>query len=81
MPLLDISLRTEVASLLADGFSPLRQRWLARAAGLGQRVVTGPPESPILGVMRDLDMEGSLLLELDDGSIRKVRTGEIALVS
>ncbi len=80
-PHLDAALRSEIASLLQDGFAPIRLRWLDRAAFMHQRVVTGTPESPILGVMRDLDAEGSLVLELEDGSRRKVRTGEVALAT
>jgi BirA family transcriptional regulator, biotin operon repressor / biotin---[acetyl-CoA-carboxylase] ligase len=60
-----------------DGFAPIRTAWLARAAGLGQRMVarlgTEAPEGHFAGLAED----GALLLQLDDGQLRPIHAGEV----
>lgn len=59
------------------GFTPIRTAWLARAAGLGQRMVarlgTESPEGRFEGLADD----GALLLRLDDGQLRPIHAGEV----
>lgn len=60
-----------------DGFPPIRAAWLARAHGLGQRMVarlgTESPEGRFEGLADD----GALLLRLDDGQVRAIHAGEV----
>lgn len=45
-----------------DGFAPLREAWLARAAGLGQPVTVRLDDRTLTGVFGGLDGGGALLL-------------------
>jgi BirA family transcriptional regulator, biotin operon repressor / biotin---[acetyl-CoA-carboxylase] ligase len=61
---------------LADGIAALRQPWLARAQGLGERIRVRLADSEIGGRFAGLDEEGALLL--DDGSERRrITAGDV----
>ena len=68
---LSLSLVEEL-DLFADGsgFALTRQRWLARAAHLGQPLQVRQGEIVIEGVFKDLDLDGRLLLETTQGLLR-----------
>jgi biotin-(acetyl-CoA carboxylase) ligase len=58
--------------LQADGFDPVRRRWITLSDTIGRRVsVEGRG-----GIARDLDEDGALVLEADDGRHRVV-AGEV----
>lgn len=61
---------------LAEGFAPLRQAWLARAAGLGEgmrvRLSAGESEGRFAGI----DEEGALLLEQGTAR-RRISAGDV----
>jgi BirA family biotin operon repressor/biotin-[acetyl-CoA-carboxylase] ligase len=59
------------------GFTPVRQAWLARAAGLGAPIRVRLPREEIDGVFGGLDDDGTLLLTLPGGAVRPVRSGEV----
>ena len=64
---------------LEDGFAPVREAWLRHAQGLGQEIEVRLPQESLHGVFTDLDPEGTLLLQLADGSLRKIAAGEVYL--
>ena len=53
-----------------EGFAPLRAAWLARAAGLGQRIEARLPGRTLTGTYEDVDAEGSLVLRHASGRAR-----------
>jgi BirA family biotin operon repressor/biotin-[acetyl-CoA-carboxylase] ligase len=59
------------------GFEPLRQAWLARAAGLGDKIVAKAGARQIEGVFQDLDGDGALLIREVRGGISRVTAGEV----
>lgn len=61
----------------AEGFGPLRDAWLARAARLGEAVTVRLPAESLQGRFSDLDGEGALLLDLADGTRRTVSAGDV----
>lgn len=62
---------------LAEGFVPVRDAWLARAAGLGQEIrVTLHEGKTDAGIFSALDETGALMLTRA-GAIRKITAGEI----
>ncbi len=61
----------------AQGFEPIRVRWLAQAAGLGERIVVRLGDDTLHGVFAGLDPDGALTLRLDDGRTRAVHAGEV----
>lgn len=60
-----------------DGFALIRSAWLARAAGLGGRIVARLGSESPEGVFAGLGDDGALLLGLDDGSVRPIHAGEV----
>ena len=59
------------------GFASIRAAWLARAAGIGQRILVRLPSGDVQGSFEALDEDGSLLLLADDGSRRTISAGEV----
>lgn len=62
---------------LDDGFAPLREVWLREAKGVGEAVTVNLASESFDGIFADLDADGALLVDLADGSRRKVTAGEI----
>jgi BirA family biotin operon repressor/biotin-[acetyl-CoA-carboxylase] ligase len=58
------------------GFAPIREAWLARAAGLGEEIRVRLERVTLFGRFLDLDESGSLVLETADGR-RRIAAGEI----
>ena len=54
----------------------MRRAWLARANGLGEAVRVRLERSTLLGRFLDLDEEGALLLEAEEGR-RRIAAGEV----
>jgi BirA family transcriptional regulator, biotin operon repressor / biotin---[acetyl-CoA-carboxylase] ligase len=61
------------------GFAPVREAWLARASGLGQRIRVRLAREEIEGVFRDIDDTGALMLGLPGGTTRIISAGEVFL--
>jgi len=64
---------------LREGEGPVREEWLRRSdlRGRGLTVVMG--ERVLKGVARGVDEFGALLVELADGSVERVLTGDVTL--
>ena len=61
----------------SEGFSVIRDAWLQRAEGLGKALEVRLPEERFVGRFMDIDENGSLLVELENGTVRSVTTGDI----
>jgi BirA family biotin operon repressor/biotin-[acetyl-CoA-carboxylase] ligase len=59
-----------------DGFAPIRDAWLARAAGLGQRIRARLPDRERMGVFEGIDADGALLLN-EAGRTTAIVAGEV----
>jgi len=62
---------------LQDGFGPLRDAWLARAHGLGERCEARLTGETLSGTFADLGPDGALRLDLDDGGRRYISAGDV----
>jgi BirA family biotin operon repressor/biotin-[acetyl-CoA-carboxylase] ligase len=60
-----------------NGFEPIRYRWLAHAAGIGDRIAARLGAETLEGRFEGLAGDGALELRLDDGSLRPVHAGEV----
>ena len=60
-----------------QGFSPVREAWLARASGLGSRVRARLAKEVVVGVFQGIDESGALLLGVPGGTTRIIAAGEI----
>jgi BirA family biotin operon repressor/biotin-[acetyl-CoA-carboxylase] ligase len=61
----------------AEGFAPFRQAWLARAAGLGRPVSLRVGDVAHHGLLADLGMDGSILIESPAGCLECFTAGEL----
>ncbi len=66
---------------LAGGYPEIRDEWLAECGVIGKLVgVSDGVLQERMGVARGIDEGGALLLELSDGSIQRVYSGDVRLV-
>ncbi|QGG48760.1 biotin--[acetyl-CoA-carboxylase] ligase [Heliorestis convoluta] len=74
-----ITLEEDYRHWLEQDFSPFRQEWLQRAAGLGEkvRVLTGTVEWT--GRLEGIDDMGALLLRNEAGELQHLMSGEVTL--
>ncbi len=77
---LDVAFRVRLYSLLAEGFGPTRDAWLAHAAFLGAKVELMPASGRLEGIMTGLAEDGALIVKLPDGAETHVRAGEISVL-
>ena len=61
----------------AHDFAPIRAAWLARASGVGSRIVARLGNESPEGLFTGLADDGALLMQLDDGSTRAIHAGEV----
>lgn len=61
---------------LDDGFAPVREQWLKRAAGLGAAIEVRLDDETLSGTFADLDTDGALLL-VQDGTERRITSGDV----
>ena len=61
----------------AQGFVPIRDNWLAHAAGVGDRIAARLGTNTLEGRFEGLGDDGALALRLDDGQLRPVHAGEV----
>jgi BirA family transcriptional regulator, biotin operon repressor / biotin---[acetyl-CoA-carboxylase] ligase len=69
-----------------DGFGPIRERWKAHAAGIGDAVTVRLPNATLRGTFVDLDADGALLLgaeaggaDANHGTVRRITAGDVFL--
>jgi len=60
-----------------QGFAPVRERWLAQAHGRGEKISARIGAQDVQGIFRDLDPDGSLMIELPDGTMQAIRSGDV----
>ncbi|OLF73049.1 biotin--protein ligase [Maricaulis sp. W15] len=59
------------------GFGPIRDRWLTRAHGLGERCEARLEGETVKGVFADLGPDGALRLDLVGGGRRYISAGDV----
>ncbi len=70
-------LETWYKVLVAQGFDPVRERWLAFAGILGKKIRAGQAEDEELEEVVGVDEDGALLIRNGRGLRRRVITGDI----
>jgi BirA family transcriptional regulator, biotin operon repressor / biotin---[acetyl-CoA-carboxylase] ligase len=61
----------------SQGFAPIRDAWLARAAGLGTRIRARLTNGETMGVFEGIDANGALLLREAQDRVRTIAAGEV----
>ncbi len=60
-----------------SGFSAIAERWLKRAAGLGEKIEVKLDSGSLFGRFLSLDSDGALMLELPSAEIRRISAGDV----
>ena len=63
-----------------EGFATIRDAWLARAAGLGTRIVARLSKEETSGVFEGIDEAGALLLREGVDRVRVIPAGEVFFI-
>jgi BirA family transcriptional regulator, biotin operon repressor / biotin---[acetyl-CoA-carboxylase] ligase len=63
-----------------QGFRPVRERWRALSATLGQEVLVTSERREIRGVAIDIDEDGALRIRTADGTEERVLAGDVEQV-
>lgn len=62
----------------SEGFAPIRDAWLARAAGLGAPISVRLTHETVDGIFHGLDSDGVLLLDVGQGNaLRRITAGDV----
>jgi BirA family biotin operon repressor/biotin-[acetyl-CoA-carboxylase] ligase len=61
----------------AQGFAPIRDAWLVRAAGLGTRIRARLTTGETMGIFEGIDTNGALLLRETQDRVRAIAAGEV----
>jgi len=61
----------------AEGFTPLRAAWMARARGLHQEIIVRLPKETVKGVFENLDGDGGLVLSGLPEGVRVIHAGDV----
>jgi BirA family biotin operon repressor/biotin-[acetyl-CoA-carboxylase] ligase len=61
------------------GFVPLLERWKRHAGFLGRMVMVTDQNERLKGLALDVDLEGALILRLEDGTARRIVVGDVVL--
>jgi BirA family biotin operon repressor/biotin-[acetyl-CoA-carboxylase] ligase len=70
----------EVYAVFVDeGSDAVLKRWKKLAGFLGRQVRVDVDSESYTGVAVDVTSEGALALELEDGSVRELRVGDVSL--
>lgn len=68
-------------SFLETGFSPVLKGWKLYAEFLGHRIVVREAHQSLKGVALDVDLDGSLIMKLEDGTTRQILVGDVAFAN
>ncbi|MZR30504.1 biotin--[acetyl-CoA-carboxylase] ligase [Sneathiella litorea] len=63
-----------------DGFAPIREKWLAHATGLGEKITVRLTKETLQGVFSGLNENGALILALDTGERKLISAGEVFII-
>lgn len=69
---------SDVISLYNDhGFVHIRDEWLRYAYGINEPISVRMPNETLYGIFKNIDDDGSLLLEIPDKTIKNIYSGEV----
>jgi BirA family biotin operon repressor/biotin-[acetyl-CoA-carboxylase] ligase len=77
LPVLAEAFDAEFQLWMRSGFGAIRDRWLSRAHGLGDRCVVRLAQETLDGIFGDLGPDGALRLDLASGRHRYISAGEV----
>lgn len=77
---LKLSFGNRLHSLIKFGFGPIKEDWLSHAEGLNKEIAVSDGQKSKIGKMLGIDDTGALLLQISDGRVETITTGDVNLV-
>ena len=78
LSLLTALMAERIEQWLENGFAAVRAAWLEQALGMGEACTARLGDGVSLrGVAEGLDVDGALLLRMDDGQVRRIAAGDV----
>lgn len=74
------ALDEEYARFCADGFGPVREEWARRCNAHGRQVSVTMGTQTLVGPFAGIDHDGALLLQLPDGRLERIMSGDVTVV-
>lgn len=71
-------LHARLAHWRRDGFASVREEWLRRSVGRGDKVTVNTPAGEVRGTFADIDNDGALVLESAGGKRQRVLAGDVS---
>ena len=69
--------QTRANTWVEGGFAPIREEVMRYAKGVGEAITVTLDDEEIEGIFADIDETGALIVEMVDGSLRTVHTGDV----
>ena len=69
--------QTRANTWVEGGFAPIREEVMRYAKGVGEAITVTLDDETIEGIFADIDETGALIVEMGDGSLRTVHTGDV----
>lgn len=66
---------------LQEGFVPIRQRWESYCDMMNMQVMVDQGSESLHGTVVGLDLDGALLLQLDNGQVERIMAGDVIPVN
>ncbi len=76
LTVLALTFEAEERDFVANGFAPARDRWLARAARLGEPITARTGQREVTGIFETIDATGQLVLSTQAGQVA-IPAGEV----
>lgn len=64
---------------LKESFTPILEKWKTYAGFLGSKVEVSNETERLMGVALNVDLDGSLIVKLEDGTVKRVLVGDVSL--
>lgn len=72
-------LEENYASFLKEGFVSILEKWKSYASFLGKSVEVTDATQKFHGLALDVDHEGALIIRLEDGTVKRIFSGDVTL--
>lgn len=74
-----LALEEQYEKVKIEGFDSTLEEWKTMAVTLGKEVTVKAPGGNFFGVAKDIDMDGNLLIEREDGRLERVIAGDVSI--
>jgi BirA family biotin operon repressor/biotin-[acetyl-CoA-carboxylase] ligase len=71
-------LEKNYAAVTQNGFATIIEEWKSRCPKLGKKISVQQQDEKLTGIFENLENDGTLLLQTEDGQVRKIVAGDLS---